>query len=394
MPYYRWQGINLQGASCAGTAFALSIKELEARLLKKDIAVIAARGTYRQWFSRSITLSDKIAFMRHLAVLLDAGLHVPQALAILSEQADPIAFQEILQGIAHEIEHGMQLPTALAQYPRVFDEFTVQMVQVGEASGHLAHSLQQTADFLEQRQHFYRQIQSASVMPVFTLIVFCLIAVIIFMVVVPKFATIFATMRKQVPPLTAYMLKVSAFMNAHWLAMTIALFVFGLLLVALVRSARGKELITMSAQQLPFIGSLIANSSLVYFLRSLSLLLDGGMHVLPALSLLLKNSSSNQVPLNILKLSVESGSSLSQAMANVPSMFPDDVQAMVKVGEESGKLSVLLSKAANQYGNKVQRLLGVITSLIQPLLMLFLGLLITALIFAVYVPIFNMAQIV
>ena len=288
------------------------------------------------------------------------------------------------------------MSTVLAQFPDVFDLLVVETVRVGERSGCLIESLDNLCAYLEARREFNAKLRSAALTPALTFLFFIAVTLVIFTVVVPRFADVFKSVGQELPAITKAMLAISDFLRSWKVLVALGLVGgLGFVLRYCVRLPAVRLATDTVLLKVPLIGQLVKNSSLTYFLRSAAMLVTSGMHVVPALAIA-KKSVSNEVlsrQFEEIYHDVQSGYSLSQAMVNREQDFFDaELIALISVGQESGKLGLLLSKAAAVYQEKVNNQLTFIVVMVQPLLMIILGLLITSLIFAVYMPILSLSQ--
>jgi len=398
MPYYRWKGINLFGDAKRGKSFARSEDDLDSLLFDRNIAMLSCKNCKIWSFLGSISNEDKINFFRQLSVLLESGVRLPDALRILGEQSENILFGQIVFALESDIQEGVSFGDALGKHPQIFDDLMVKMANVGQESGNLGSSLKQLTSYLEIKQDFRKKLRSASALPMITLAFFVFITMSIFVFVVPKFADIFRTMNKELPTITRVILKISEFLRSYQLFIGLGILVaFIFLARKYIKKPVLQPVVEMILVRFPLTGSLIKQTSLVYFLRSVSMLLQSGMRLLPAIEITKKSFESSLLKnhLEMLQQDVYAGSSLSQSMTDYPGLlFSQDLVAMVKVGEETGSLGLMLQKAADMYQDKVDRSILFFTTIFQPLLMICLGLLIALLIFAIYIPVFSMADVV
>jgi len=397
MPYFKWVGVNLAGATRKGKTFAQSQQDLDAMLFKRDVALLRCNPCRPSLFLKPINLKQKIHFFRQLSILLHSGILLPEALTLINEQLDHPRLQEVAHNVANDVSSGLLLSDSLKKFPDLFSPVMVQMVHVGTEAGILAESLLMLSDYLESQHEFRKKMRAAILMPALTLLFFFIIALLIFIVIIPRFTMLFSAANQQLPPLTRKLMAISKFMHS-WYAL-MALMVMGIMAFiarAYARSSDGRWYLDALALRLPITADVVRYSSLMYLLRSLAMLLKGGMPLVPAISIA-KNSVTNEVlrhHLMYLEREVDAGSSLSQAMAQHPEqLFEQELLSIVKVGEESGQLASMLEQVATSYQGRVDRLLVTVTTLIQPMLMIILGLLVTILIFAVYLPVFNLSNI-
>lgn len=398
MPYYAWRGVTLQGTIKRGRQFASSLAQLDARLLKRDIALLATRTKNGPRFSRAVTLAQKIDLLRSLSDLLKAGVLLPDALVLLSEQAEHPRLQAALCLVADDVHHGQSLSEALRKHPAIFDSLTVQMAKVGQETGAVDATCAVVSDHFQMLHDFRKQLRGAALMPCMTFGFFVLIAAVIFMVIIPRFADLFQAMHQDLPFMTQLLIRVSAALRGVGLVVWCGVLSAGALaLHAYQRSQAGKRRLSAMALRLPLIGPMLKNCDRIYFLRSTAMLVEGGVPLVSALrgAQAAVNNHVTQNCVSYLADQVEAGSSLSQAMAGMPEPFFDAALiAIVHVGEESGTLGAALHKAAARYHARVRQSLNFFSTVFQPLLMIIMGLLVTALIFAVYLPIFNLANVV
>jgi len=397
MPYFKWQGVNLFGDFKHGKEFARSQGDLDRSLFDRNISMLSCAPA-RVWsFFPLISLSEKINFLRQLSILLDAGVRLHDALKILCDQVKNIKLKKIIFQLEVDVQEGVSLANSIEKYPKIFDELIIKMIQVGQESGNLSYALGQLCDYLETTQQFRKKLKSAAILPLVTLGFFIVIAAAIFWFIVPKFVEMFKSFKQELPPLTKAVLKISTVFRSNLIILILFLFLLVFLILRrYFKCYRGKMVAHKICLSIPWFGDLIIDSSLVYFLQSVVLLIESGMRLLPALEL--SKKSIKNIPIKehieILEREVEAGSSLSQAMIDFSvNYFSQDLIAIVKVGEETGRLNVMLKKAAKIYQDKVDRSIIFFTTIFQPLLMIIVGLLITLLIFAIYVPIFNLSNV-
>ncbi len=394
MPYYHWKGVTLTGAMKKGTLFGRNSDHLDQLLLKRQIALVAHKPK-KYLIQQSINLGHKAEFFRQLSILIDAGVLVPDALTIVGDQLDHPQLQEVVHAVAIRVHEGVSLSDALSAYPTIFNEIMIQLVRAGEESGSLGKSLDGICGHLLATQDFYTRIRAALLLPIITLSFFLVIVLLIFIIVLPHFSDIFASMKQEMPPLTKTLLALSAFMaSTKMIVVVLGVAIFALLFFKLTQHGRGRVWRDAVILRIPFIGSLVQERFLAYAMQSLALLLEGGMPLAQSLEIV-KNAIPNkklQMQLAYLEWEVLSGNMLSDAMARHPhQLFSQDVVAMVEVGQESGNLAPLLKRVGRSYHERLTKKLAGITMLLQPTLMIILGLLVGMLIFAVYGPIFNLA---
>lgn len=398
MPYYRWRGVDIVGDYKKGKMYARSPERLDAQLLVREIALLNCHPVSWRWRYRPVSHDLKIELFKQLATLIDGGVALPQALLIVAEQLHHPGMQEIIHELADVVDHGNSFSVALHKYAHVFDPITIQLAKAGEESSSLPQAMEQIADRLEMRQEFSRAVRAAVLLPALTLGFFALITLFLFTFVVPQFAELFASMNQELPRSTQVMLAISHFMRS-WYALIFAgaVALGGYALYLFGASPRGKEIKDRLIFRVPILGAILRTRFIAYFLASLALLLERGLQLVPALHTVAQ-SMDNEVLKNYvhaIEREVNNGRSLSMALQDVsPHWFPLELNALVHVGENSGTLELLLKKASIRYRDQVKRQLARISSIIQPLLMIILGLLVLLLIFAIYLPIIHLSHAV
>lgn len=403
MPYFSWTGVNMVGDWHKGKRFAKSTDHLDSLLFRQGIALIKNKPVRWRLFQSSIKRADLLVFFEQLSVLINAGILVPQALSLVGDQLSNPQLQEVVHRLSDAVQEGNTLSDAMAQHKKIFDPMTIQHIKIGEESGNLSAALKSLCTSLCMTQNFYNQIRSALVMPMIGVLFFVVIAGIIFVVIIPQFADLFAAARQEMPWLTRMIVSMSVHFNSRYGVMLVGIFGLCVLLIrAYTKTIMGKQQCNKICLQIPFIGNIMRTRLLGSFFQSMSMLLAGGMRIVPALHVVrmaLGNSFfADQI--QVLEHAVDSGSSLSQAMMlprqhktkRGEAIFAPHVVAMVSVGEETGQLVPLLDKVADNYHNEVKKQLIMCTVLLQPLLLLVLGLLVVLLVFAVYGPIVNLAS--
>jgi type IV pilus assembly protein PilC len=395
MPHFAWHGVNLMGNRVSGSLFARSEQDLDARLFKKDIALLACKQKYPSLLSKPITALHIIHFFKQLAVLLDTGILLPQALTIVNEQTENPLFQEIVYTISMDVDQGVSLSEALIKHPALFDTLMVHMVYVGQETGSLAQSLQLLCHYLQARYEFRKQLKAAALLPLLTLGFFVVVALVIFIAVIPRFVVLFASVGKALPPLTRGIIALSSFITSWAMLGVVCVLTVAIgFSMRFMRTQRGANMMDSLYLRMPFVGTIVQRSCIAYYTRALAMLLQAGLPIVTAVRMSKYACTNVEMcqRLAYLEQEIESGASLQEAMAHQAELFTPELIAMVGVGQESGRLSSMLAYAADTCDAQVKRALTTVTTLFQPLLMLLLGGLVTLLIFAVYIPIFNLSQ--
>ena len=398
MPYFKWKGIDWYGSMHFGTQFARSESDLERVLLKQEVGLIASKMVPHVSFLRPIPLSVKVQFFKELAILIESGILLHVSLDVIEKQIPHSNFKKVIQEIKLEVSEGISFADTIEKHPDIFDRLIVQMIRSGEESDKLSESLLLLSEYLEKYETFIRKLRSILLLPLITFSLFFIIAFIIFIVIIPSFSSIFTAAGQEIPTITQKILNFSDFLRGNGgLVLFFSLIFIFIFFYNFLKTKMGKKFFDNLIIKVPFIGKIIKFNNLTHFLQSTSLLLKGGVQLVKALDLSSKSVRNEYLKNEFLNISslVNKGSLLSDAMARGSNqLFFPDLIAIVKVGEESGHLGLMLNKASIFYSEKINRLLSYFLSTIQPLLMIILGLLIALLIFAVYLPIFNLPNII
>jgi len=398
MPYFAWRGVDIIGTWKVGKRFAKSAHHLDVVLFKRGIALLRVKPIRVSWFARAVNTDDKAQFFRQLSVLVDSGVLINQALELAADQVESSRLQAMIYTISHEVHEGVSLSIALRAWADVFDSMTIAQIQVGEESGNLAQALDGLAFRYEIAAEFQKKMRSALLVPLLTFLFFLAVVSFIFVAIIPRFADLFASYNQEIPPLTQVMLNISLFFQS-WQALLLLGTSISCALLAYwwARSSHGKPMCDRLLMHMPIIGRFIHDTFMGSFFQSLSMLLAGGLRLVPAMHLIARGTENLVCRQRVLDLEriLQEGGSLSQALVSQPDdFFSPEAIALVIVGQESGRLVPMLSRLSQVYHRRLFGRLDLYVALVQPVCMILLGLLVTALVFAVYGPIFNIANLV
>ncbi|MFN7454220.1 MAG: type II secretion system F family protein [Pseudobdellovibrionaceae bacterium] len=333
-------------------------------------------------------------FTRQLATLINAGITIVDSLKMLSEGKRNPQLKEAAARVKSSIEQGKRLGDAMAANPEVFDRFFVNMVRAGEEAGILDGILNRLAVYMEKSEKIRKQVSGALVYPAAIIVVAAIVISGILIFVIPQFQDLYKGAGQELPAMTQMVVALSNFFRNQWyivLALMIGI-PYGFL--AYYRSPEGKDTMDRIFIQLPVFGELIQKSAVAKMTRTLSTLLSSGVSVIEALDIASKTAGNKVIEDALLrsKESVTSGRPLAAPLAK-EKMIPDMVTQMIAIGEQSGTLDVMLGKIADFYEDDVENAVKAMTSLIEPLMMIFLGGAIAFLVVAMYMPIFGMANL-
>jgi type IV pilus assembly protein PilC len=332
------------------------------------------------------------AFTRQLATLIDAGLPLLRGLDVLRKQEKNPTLKRTLQQLAESVEAGSTFSEALAQHPKIFNRLYVNMVRAGEAGGVLDVTLGRLADFQEKAQKIKNKVVSAMVYP--SVIIFVAMSILIFLmtVIVPKFQVIFTDLLegKSLPPLTLFVLGVSNMVKNQYLlvAGVIAAMVIALKMIS--RTVKGRYYIDLFKLHAPVFGQLILKVSITRFARTLGTLISSGVPILQALNIVRETAGNAVIAQAVVRVhdSVKEGERIVEPL-EASHVFPPMVISMVDVGEETGALPDMLIKVADVYDDEVDNAVGALTSLLEPIMIVFLAVVVGTIVVAMFLPLIS-----
>ena len=357
--------------------------------------VVATRMRKRVW---TVKETDLVLFARQLATMIDAGISLVQSLTALYEQCDPRrqkSLRHVISDVTSRIEGGETFHEAISKHPRVFSRLFVSMAKAGEAGGLLAGVLDRLAGFLEASARLRKKVKSAMMYPVIVICIAFTITTFLIVRVVPIFAEIFADFGAKLPAPTQFLIDLSNFVRGEWyfLILGIGGAIFGVR--TFVRSKRGKQLTDRWKLKLPGFGPLIHKIAMSRFSRTFAQLIRSGVPILEVLDIVGGSSGNYVIEENIRSVAtdVEKGDNLSTALSK-KKIFPAMLLRMVAAGEATGKIDTMLEKMADFWDEEIEATLDGLTSLIEPMLICFLGVIVGGIVIAMFLPIFKLNEIV
>lgn len=399
MPVFKWGAIDLAGNTHKGIDFAISQGDLEQLLQQRHLGLMFCQKLKTDFYRSKIKILDQLNFFHDLQALLQAGMPLPQVLQLYLNQTKNLELRLIVGYLLYQVQdQGANFGQALQSFRSVFGNLVVVVLQAGFNVGNLTQALSHVCRYLDQKLQMQRELKRAILMPVLTLVLFLAIALLVFIIIVPQFAHIFETANMSLDQSTKMVLALSNFFRStQSFICLLTIWLLGLLSYLFTKTKVGKFSWHTILLYTPLVGKLIRYQNLFSFLQSSAILLEGGVPAIEAFECA-NGSISNVVlqrkSIKMTKL-VEQGTAINLAMQQVaPGFFTSEVRAMVLVGEESGSLGAVLGRISDVYKQRFKALLQIILSLIQPVLIICLGLLVALLIFAIYVPIFNMPAMI
>ncbi len=402
MPTFEWVGRDSSGRLLKDTLRARSEEEARDILTRQGISPITLKEKsllqmeLKLSFLERVGLRDLSLFARQMAAMLDAGISVVEALSIYGDQVEKEKLRKIIREMKADVEAGKQFWEAMKKHEKVFGPLFVSLIRAGEEGGNLPRTMQAISLYFEKLEKLIGKIKSAMAYPILVLVVATVVVIGLMTFVVPKFVQIFeeAGQGDQLPAITKAVMAVSAFMTSKGMLVVGAAFIATLVVfLRFIQTPRGRALWHRVLLRLPVLGDLVLKSSIARFTRTLSMLISGGVDLLHALEIT-ADSSGNVVigeALRHTRKVVEEGRPLSSGLKQYPRLFPPMVVHMVSIGEKSGQTAPMFEKIADFYEDEVDRAVETLTSLIEPMLIIFLGGIVLVVLLAIYLPIFKMA---
>ena len=334
-------------------------------------------------------------FTRQLATMIDAGLPLVQSLEVLSSQQETIVFKNVIRGIREDVEAGSTFAGALKKHPLTFNELYTNLVVAGEEGGILDNILNRLASYIEKSEALKKKVKSALIYPATIVTVAVAVVIILMMFVIPVFETMFQSAGQTLPLPTVVVLTISKLIKRYIVIFIPALIVFVFLFKKYYQTQNGRAVVDRLLLKVPVFGPLLKKVAVARFSRTLGTLVSSGVPILDGLSIVSRTSGNRTIETAIMnaRASIREGETIAEPLSR-SALFPPMVIQMIAVGESTGALDSMLSKIAEFYEDEVDVAVGNLTSLLEPLLMVFLGVVIGGVVIAMYLPIFNMASAV
>jgi type IV pilus assembly protein PilC len=400
MATFRYVAKDPSGRTVTGQSEGESELSVVQQLRKQQLTILsvdlqeAGQSRPRQR-RRRVKSNDLVVFSRQLATMVDAGLPLIQSLQALYEQTDHPGFNAVIGQLISAIEQGASFSDALGQHSKVFSGLFVNMVRAGEASGTLAEILDRVAGYLEASAALKRKVKSALIYPAVVTTMAIAITILLMVKVIPVFENIYKSFDSALPLPTQVLLGISRFMRTWFLA-AIGMLVGGIFALRMwINTETGRFRFDRFKFTLPVFGELIKKISVSRFSRTLGVLVRSGVPILSALDIVGKTAGNKVVEAAVDEAieEIKRGENIAEPLA-ASKVFPPMVTRMIGVGERSGKLEVMLEKISDFYDDQVNAAVAGLTSLIEPLLIGFLGIVIGGIVICMFMPLFKLATIV
>ncbi len=395
MPAFVWKGKTRDGKTVSGERVADKKETVMALLRRDQILVSSVKEKGREIslpkFGGGVPAKELAIFTRQFSVMIDAGLPLVQCLEILGAQQDNKTFAKVLQQTRMDVEGGASLADAMRKHPKVFDELFTNMIAAGEAGGILDTILKRLATYIEKSVKLTAQVKGAMVYPVAVLAIAGIVITVILWKVIPTFAAMFAGLNAELPLPTRFVIFLS-----NWLIRLMPFLVIGGVLGVFAfkryyATHGGRRVVDKIVLKAPIIGVLIQKIAVARFCRTLSTLISSGVPILDGLEITAKTAGNAIVEDGIMAVrkGVESGLTLAQPLKET-GVFPSMVVQMIGVGEQTGALDNMLAKIADFYEEEVDQAVANLLTLMEPVMILFLGGTVGGIIIAMYLPLFDL----
>ncbi|MFZ3047331.1 MAG: type II secretion system F family protein [Desulfatirhabdiaceae bacterium] len=401
MPIYQWTGKNRKGDVQKGEIDVASEQAVKAHLARQRIIPVKIKKKPKDLLANISFLQPKVGekdiilFTRQFSTMIDAGLPIVQCLDILHTQQENPTFKKMMKDIKETVESGSTLADSMKKYPNQFDDLFVNMIAAGEAGGILDTILRRLAGYIEKAARLKSKVKGAMTYPIVTLLIAVVVLTIIMVFVIPVFQKMFAEFGAQLPFFTQIVVNMSNFVKSNILYMIGAVIIFIFAFKKFYKTEKGRVTVDHAVLMLPVFGLLIRKVSVAKFSRTMGTMLSSGVAILDALEIVAKTAGNKTIEHAVYKVrsSIAEGQTMADPLSE-SGVFPPMVCQMIAVGESTGALDTMLGKIADFYDEEVDQAVENLTALIEPFMLVFLGITIGGLVIAMYLPIFKIASVV
>jgi type IV pilus assembly protein PilC len=401
MPIYKWEGKTAKGAVKKGEMEAPGEAAIRIHLRQQNIipTKISSKGKEIKislpFLKQKVKQRSVAVFTRQLATMIDAGLPLVQSLEILSSQQESKVFKDVIRQIKEDVEGGSTFAGALTKHPSAFNELYTNLVVAGEEGGILDNILNRLASYIEKSEALKKKVKSALIYPATIVGVAVIVVMILMIFVIPVFESMFKSAGQSLPLPTLIVLTISKLIKKYVVIFIPAFVLLIYLFKKYYQTKNGRAVVDSLLLKLPVFGPLLKKIAVARFSRTLGTLVSSGVPILDGLSIVSRTSGNKTIETAILnaRASIREGETIADPLSR-SGIFPPMVIQMIAVGESTGALDSMLSKIAEFYEEEVDVAVANLTSLLEPFLMMFLGVVIGGVVIAMYLPIFNMASAV
>lgn len=403
MPIFAYKARGQGGAVVQGTITAAQQKEAMDQLRAQKLSVLEIAESkpgpldfVKAFFKRKgeVTSKDLVIFSRQLSTLVGAGVPIVQSLGILESQAENPAFKEVLGKVRTDIEGGLSISDALGKHPDAFPELYASMVKAGELGGILDTILERLTQYLENSEALKAKVKSAMMYPIIVLSICAAVTVFLMVFVIPTFKNIFSSFGAELPLLTQVFIDLSDFMKQYFIVVVLSPYAAYKGFMRWYKTPQGMRFCDTKSLNLPVFGPIIRKVAVAKFTRTLGTLVKSGVPIMQALETVASTAGNVIIAEAILSTreSIREGGRLSDPLKK-SGLFPNMVTSMIAVGEETGSLDIMLMKIADFYDTEVDAAVKGLTSLIEPLVIVIMGVLIGTLVIAMFLPMFGLGEL-
>ncbi|MBI5286925.1 MAG: type II secretion system F family protein, partial [Deltaproteobacteria bacterium] len=397
MPVFTYEGKTIGGEARKGEIEASNLASATAALRRQQILPSRVEAKKRALkfklpgLGGKVKTKEVVVFTRQFATMIDAGLPLVQCLEILAVQQQNKFFRDVIRDVKASVEGGSTFADALKKHPKVFDDLYVSLVAAGEVGGILDTILNRLAVFMEKAERLKRKVKGAMAYPAVIIVVAMAVVTLLLVYVVPMFQKMFADFGGALPAPTQFVIILSQGLKSYWY------FIFGGIgaivgaFIQFYRTERGRRVIDGLLLKLPVFGDLLRKTAVARFTRTLGTMMSSGVPILEAMDIVAKTAGNKTIEEAVIKarVALSQGRTLAEPLAETK-VFPHMVVQMVAVGESTGAMDAMLSKVADFYDEEVDTAVDTLTSLIEPVLMVFLGVVVGGLVITMYLPIFKL----
>jgi len=398
MAVYEYKARTKQGKIIKGETEGDSSQDITSSLHSQGLVILSItekKKKSRQVRAGRVKPDEIVVFTRQLTTLIESGIPLVQGLEILYDQVKTPYFKQVIFAIFNDIKEGTSFNGALSKYPRVFSEFYVNMVKAGETSGQLPGILERVSSYIEDALSLQRKIRSSLAYPAIVVVMAIGITAFLILKVIPTFKGIFSSLGGDLPLPTQILLAFSDFARQWFLAIVVFFILGGIVLQRYAITPRGRRQIDETMLKIPIMGELIKKIAIAKFCRTFSTLVSSGVPILTALDIVGK-TAGNKVLEDAVFASrkfVQEGEAISEPLAR-SGIFPPMVVRMISVGEKTGKLEDMLNKISQFYEDEVDTAVSGLTSMIEPIIIGFLGIVIGGIVVSLFLPIIKITQMI
>jgi type IV pilus assembly protein PilC len=395
MPTFAYTARTLSGELKTGTMETTSRDEVVTQLRRQKLIVVKVDQQQAPKRGGKIKTRDIVIFTRQFSTMINSGLPLVQALDILSRQSENKALQAVTRQVVYDVESGQTVADALRRHPKAFSDLYVNMVAAGEAGGILDTILMRLATFLEKNDALVGKVKSAMIYPAVILSVAVIAIVVLLIFVIPVFENMFASVNLALPLPTRVVIGMSSFLKSYWWAVAGVIWGAIFLLKRYYATSDGRLRIDALLLRLPVLGDLLRKSAVSRFTRTLGTLISSGVSILDGLEITARTAGNRVIQDAIMesRASIAGGDTISAPLQK-SQVFPPMVISMIAVGEQTGGLDEMLGKIADFYDTEVDTAVSGLLSLMEPVMIVLLGVVVGGMVVAMYLPIFDMINAV